>query len=90
MIDTLVYGFIASIFLIFTTISMLKLYKMFPNMGIGLVWGSLFVKMLFVISYTLAVKEYVENHILYATFIFVGVVYSMVYTLISLKKSGYL
>lgn len=90
MIETLAYGLMASLFLIVTTISMLKLYKLFPNMGIGLVWGSLSVKMIFVMAYTMAVREYIQNHILYATFIFVAVLYSMIYTLLSLKKSGHI
>lgn len=52
-------------------------------------WGSLFVKMLFVIVYTVAVRKYIENHIVYATFIFIAIIYSMVHTLVSLKKDKY-
>jgi Ca2+/Na+ antiporter len=89
MINTLTYSFLAFSFLLFITISVVRLYKTFPKMGIGLVWGSLFVKMLFVITYTLAVRQYIENHIVYATFIFIAVIYSMVHTLISLKKDKY-
>lgn len=89
MINTLTYSFLAFSFLLFITISVVRLYKIFPKMGMGLVWGSLFVKMSFVITYTLAVRQYIENHIVYATFIFIAVIYSMVHTLISLKKDKY-
>jgi hypothetical protein len=89
MINTLTYSFLAFSFLIFITISIIKLYKFFPKMGIGLMWGSLFVKMLFVIVYTVAVRKYIENHIVYATFIFIAIIYSMVHTLVSLKKDKY-
>ena len=89
MINTLTYIFLAFIFLLSITVSVVRLYKSFPKMGIALVWGSLFVKMLFVISYTIAVRGYIENHIIYATFILIAVIHSMAHTLISLKKDKY-
>ena len=86
MINTLTYSFMAFVFLIFITILVIKIYKMFPKFGIGLMWGSLFIKMLFIITYTLTVKDLINNHIIYATFILMSVIYSMVHTLISLKN----
>ena len=86
MINTLTYSFMAFVFLIFITVLVIKIYKMFPKFGIGLMWGSLFIKMLFIITYTLTVKDLINNHIIYATFILMAVIYSMVHTLISLKN----
>ncbi len=89
MINTLTYSFLAFIVLLFITMSVVKLYKLFPKFGITLVWSSLFIKMLFVISYTVAVRGYIENHIIYATFILIAVIHSMAHTLVSLKKDKY-
>jgi len=86
MLDTMVLGFVAAIFLIFITISMIKIYRIAPKMGIGLVWGSLGLKLFFLSVYTISVKDYVENDILYATIILMSIIYSMVYTILKLKN----
>lgn len=86
MLDTMVYGFVAAIFLIFITISMVKIYRIAPKMGIGLVWGSLGLKLFFISVYTISVSDYIENDILYATLILMSIIYSMVYTILKLKK----
>ena len=78
MINTLTYSFMALVFLIFITVLVIKIYKMYPQFGIALMWGSLFTKMLFIITYTLVVKDLIDNHIIYATFILMAVIYSMV------------
>ena len=36
--------------------------------------------------FTISVKDYVENHILYATIILMSIIYSMVYTILKLKN----
>ena len=86
MLDTIVCGFIAAIFLVFVTMSMIKIYRISPKMGIGLVWGSLGLKLFFLSIFTISVKDYVENHILYATIILMSIIYSMVYTIVKLKN----
>lgn len=86
MSDTIACGFIAAIFLVFITVSMIKIYRIVPKMGIGLVWGSLGLKLFFLSIYTISVKDYVENDILYATIILMSIIYSMVYTILKLKN----
>ena len=86
MLDTIVCGFIAAIFLVFVTMSMIKIYRISPKMGIGLVWGSLGLKLFFLSIFTISVKDYAENHILYATIILMSIIYSMVYTILKLKN----
>ena len=80
MLDTIVCGFIAAIFLVFVTMSMIKIYRITPKMG------SLGLKLFFLSIFTISVKDYVENHILYATIILMSIIYSMVYTILKLKN----
>jgi len=86
MIDSLIYGLIASSFVIGITRSVLLLYKRFPSLGFGLVYGSLGVKMFALGAFTLLAKPYIDNIVIYASIILSAIIYSNVYVLLKLHK----
>lgn len=84
MIDSLIYGIIASSFVIGITRSVLLLYKRFPRLGFGLIYGSLGVKMFALGAFTLLAKPYIDNIVIYASIILSAIIYSNVYVLLKL------
>ena len=85
MIDSLIYGIVASSFVIGITRSVLLLYKRFPRLGFGLIYGSLGVKMFVLGAFTLLAKPYIENIVIYASIILSAIIYSNVYVLLKLR-----
>ena len=84
MIDSLIYGIIASSFILGITRSVLLLYKRFPRLGFGLIYGSLGVKMFALGAFTLLAKPYIDNIVIYASIILSAIIYSNVYVLLKL------
>tara|TARA_B100000927_G_C16415098_1_gene448933 strand:+ start:239 stop:514 length:276 start_codon:yes stop_codon:yes gene_type:complete len=84
MTNSLLLGLVVCAFLIISQNVVLKIYKRFPEHGIGLMYGSLGVKLMFVCGITLALRNEIENSILYAIIILVGVLYSNVKTILDL------
>ena len=90
MTNSLLLGLVVCVFLIITQNVVLKIYKRFPEHGIGLMYGSLGVKLMFVCGITLALRSEIENSILYAIIILMGVLYSNVKTILELYvKTNY-
>jgi len=86
MIDSLIYGIIASSFVIGITRSVLLVYAKFPQLGFGLIYGSLGVKMFALGAFTLLAKPYIEDVVVYAALILSSIIYSNVYILIKLYR----
>jgi len=86
MIDSLIYGIIASSFVIGITRSVLLVYAKFPRLGFGLIYGSLGVKMFALGAFTLLAKPYIEDVVVYAALILSSIIYSNVYILIKLYR----
>mgnify|MGYP000047003384 CR=1 FL=1 len=86
MIDSLIYGIIASSFVIGITRSVLLVYAKFPHLGFGLIYGSLGVKMFALGAFTLLAKPYIEDVVVYAALILSSIIYSNVYILIKLYR----
>tara|TARA_B100000927_G_scaffold283486_1_gene271289 strand:+ start:6744 stop:7013 length:270 start_codon:yes stop_codon:yes gene_type:complete len=84
MTNSLLLGLVVCVFLIITQNVVLKIYKRFPEHGIGLMYGSLGVKLIFVCGITIALRSEIENSILYAIIILMGVLYSNVRTILEL------
>ena len=86
MIDSLIYGIIASSFVIGITRSVLLLYKRYPRLGFGLIYGSLGVKMFALGAFTLLSKPYIDNIIIYCSIILSSIIYSNVYLALKLHR----
>ena len=84
MINSLILGLVVCAFLVIAQNVILKIYKYFPEQGVGLVYGSLGVKLIFVCGITLSLRGEIENQTLYAITILMGVLYTNVKTVIEL------
>lgn len=88
MLSSLIYGFFAAAFLVFLNYMVLKVYKQFPKYGVGLVYGSLGVKLIFLSAFTLMIRDFINQPVMYAFLILAGVVFSNIQTLLTLNKNG--
>jgi len=86
MINSIVYGLLASIFSVLITRIIIQLSKRFTQIGMGLAYGSLGVKLFFLGIFTLALKGEIENSIVYATIILMSIIYCNAYTFLALTK----
>jgi hypothetical protein len=86
MIDSLIYGIIASSFVIGITRCVLLLYQRFPRFGFGIIYGSLAVKMFALGAFTLLARPYLDDIVIYASLILSSIIYSNVYILLKLNR----
>ena len=86
MITSAVYGFVASILVIVITFMVVMLTSRFEKAGYGIMYGSLFIKMVTLSAFTLAVKPYLGDAIIYATIVLISIMFSNVYLIIKIKQ----
>lgn len=86
MINSIVYGILASVFLVLITRTCVLLSKRFEKIGMGLAYGSLGVKLFFLGIFTVVIKGEIENSIVYATIILMSIIYCNAYTFLALTK----
>ena len=85
MIISLVYGLAGSTFLVVLTNLLMKLFKKFNNIGYSIVYASLFLKLIFLSGFILAVKGEISNQIMFSIVILGGIMYSTVNVILKLK-----
>ena len=66
MIASAIYGFVAAILVLVITFMVIILTSRFAEAGYGVMYGSLFIKMVTLSAFTLAVKPYLGDAIIYA------------------------
>ena len=86
MIASAVYGFVAAILVLVITFMVVMLTSRFEKAGYGIMYGSLFIKMVTLCGFTLAVKPYLSDAIIYAALILISIMFSNVYLIIKIKK----
>ncbi len=86
MIASIVYGTIAAVIVLVITFLIVILTSRFEKAGYGIMYGSLFIKMVTLSAFTIAVKPYVSDAIIYATIILISIMFSNVYLIIKIKK----
>ena len=86
MIASAVYGFVAAILVLVITFMVVMLTSRFEKAGYSIMYGSLFIKMVTLSAFTIAVKPYVSDAIIYATIILISIMFSNVYLIIKIKK----
>ena len=64
MIASAVYGFVAAILVLVITFMVIILTSRFAKAGYGIMYGSLFIKMVTLSAFTLAVKPYLGDAII--------------------------
>jgi len=86
MIASAVYGFVAAVLVIVITFMVVMLTSRFEKAGYGIMYGSLFIKMVTLSAFTLAVKPYLGDAIIYATIVLISIMFSNVYLIIKIKQ----
>ena len=86
MIASAIYGVVAALLVLVITFMIIMLTSRFEKAGYGIMYGSLFIKMVALSGFTLAVKPYLSDAIIYATLILISIMFSNVYLIIKMKK----
>ena len=86
MIESAVYGFVAAILVLAITFMVVMLTSRFSKAGYGIMYGSLFIKMITLSAFTLAIKPYLGDAIIYATIVLISIMFSNVYLIIKIKQ----
>ena len=86
MIVSAVYGFVAAILVLVITFMVVMLTSRFSKAGYGIMYGSLFIKMVTLSAFTLAVKPYLSDSIIYAAIVLISIMFSNVYLIIKIKQ----
>jgi hypothetical protein len=85
--ESIFYALIAVIFLLVLTRLLLLVFSKIESSRDSVPHISLFGKMIFLAVYTLAVKDHLQNKIVYATIVLLGIIYSMIFIIIKLLKN---
>tara|TARA_Y100000114_G_scaffold6291_1_gene5076 strand:- start:925 stop:1197 length:273 start_codon:yes stop_codon:yes gene_type:complete len=88
MIDTIVYTAIACLFLIGLSNLLVKIFERIEGARISLIYISLFSKLVFLSGFTLVVKDYLDNKIIYATSILFAIIYATINLILKLLRNG--
>ena len=86
--ESIFYALIAVIFLVVLTRLLLLVFTKIESFRSSVPHISLFGKMIFLAGYTLVVKDHLQNKIVYATIILIGIIYTMIFLIIKLIKSS--
>ena len=86
MIASAVYGFVAAILVLVITFMVIMLTSRFSKAGYGIMYGSLFIKMVTLSAFTLTVKPYLGDAIIYAAIVLISIMFSNVYLIIKIKQ----
>ena len=86
MIESAVYGFVAAILVLAITFMVIMLTSRFSKAGYGIMYGSLFIKMVTLSAFTLAVKPHLSDAIIYAAIVLISIMFSNVYLIIKIKE----
>ena len=85
MAVSLAYGLAGSSFLVVLTNLLIKIFKKLNSVGYSIVYASLFLKLMFLSGFVLAIKNEIPNQIIFAVVILGGIMYSTVNVILKLK-----
>ena len=88
MTDTILYTAIACLFLIGLSNLLVKIFEKIEGARISLIYISLFSKLVFLSGFTLVVKDYLDNKIIYATSILFAIIYATINLIVKLLRNG--
>ena len=86
MIASAIYGVVAALLVLVITFMIIMLTSRFEKAGYGIMYGSLFIKMVTLSAFTLAVKPYLGDAIIYAAIVLISIMFSNVYLIIKIKQ----
>jgi hypothetical protein len=88
MTNTIIYTAIACLFLIGLSNLLVKVFEKIEGARISLIYISLFSKLVFLSGFTLVVKDYLDNKIIYATSILFAIIYATINLILKLVRNG--
>ena len=85
MIESFVYGLLATSIMLAINKVVINIFLKSKQSGIGLIYGSMAAKLLFLSIFTLLIQEDLQKPIVYCSIILVGIIYSNLNTILKLK-----
>lgn len=85
MIESFVYGLLATSIMLAINKVVITIFLKSKQSGIGLIYGSMAAKLLFLSIFTLLIQTDLQKPIVYCSIILVGIIYSNLNTILKLK-----
>ena len=85
MIESFIYGLLATSIMLAINKVVITIFLKSKKSGIGLIYGSMAAKLLFLSIFTLLIQSDLQKPIVYCSIILVGIIYSNLNTILKLK-----
>ena len=85
MIESFVYGLLATGIMLAINKVVVTIFLKSKQAGIGLMYGSMAAKLLFLSIFTLVIEDDLQNAVIYCSIILIGIIYSNLNTIVKLK-----
>jgi len=85
MIESFIYGLIATGIMLAINKIVITIFIKAKHTGLGLIYGSMAAKLLFLSTFTLVIQDDLKKPIVYCSLILIGIIYSNLNTILKLK-----
>ena len=85
MIESFVYGLLATGIMLAINKVVVTIFLKSKQTGVGLMYGSMAAKLLFLSIFTLVIEDDLQNTVVYCSIILIGIIYSNLNTILKLK-----
>ena len=85
MIESFIYGLTATAVMLAINKVVITIFIKAKHTGLGLIYGSMAAKLLFLSIFTLVIENNLQKPIVYCSLILKGIIYSNLNTIIKLK-----